>query len=108
MLPSAVPEFLIAAVDLAAPNSIRAHAGSGIVCGTLGNELTLAQATPILVHLRNRAIGSHGSLIVTHCPLEWKHELPLWGEPRPDWQLMRSVKTQLDPQNLFNPGRFIV
>ena len=38
----------------------------------------------------------------------WKHDLNIWGEPRGDLALMRAVKRELDPRDLFNPGRFLV
>ena len=29
----------------------------------------------------------------------------MWGRPGGDRELMRDVKTTLDPKNVFNPGR---
>ncbi|MCY3024334.1 MAG: FAD-binding oxidoreductase [Planctomycetota bacterium] len=31
-----------------------------------------------------------------------------FGPPRPEWALMRQIKAALDPQNIMNPGRFVV
>jgi glycolate oxidase FAD binding subunit len=86
----------------------RAHAGNGIVTGTTSADLTLADANRMLSELRAAAVAAQGNLVVTRCPTAWKQEIKLWGEPRGDWPLMRKVKNELDPRDLFNPGRFIV
>ena len=45
--------------------------------------------------------------MVLRCPTAWKAVLPIWGLPRGDAWLMRTVKEKLDPRRLFNPGRFV-
>jgi glycolate oxidase FAD binding subunit len=35
-------------------------------------------------------------------------ELPLWGAPSPNLELMRRIKHEFDPGNSLNPGRFVV
>jgi len=42
---------------------------------------------------------------VRRCPTAWKKDLPVWGRPTNDRDLMRRVKQTLDPRNVFNPGR---
>lgn len=108
MLASAVPDFLNDAVHIGTSSGLHAHAGSGIVHGQLPAGLTLAEASRMLNELRHRAVAAQGNLLITHCPIAWKRDLPIWGAPRGDWTLMRVVKQRLDPRDLFNPGRFVI
>jgi len=39
-------------------------------------------------------------------PVELKRAVNVWGEPRPDFALMRRVKQIFDPENILSPGRF--
>jgi len=36
-----------------------------------------------------------------------KRAINVWGSPREDQPLMQTVKSTLDPKNVFAPGRFI-
>jgi glycolate oxidase FAD binding subunit len=106
VLPSGLAEFLNPL-----PGDERsywqAHAGNGIVIGHLGSR-TEEEVARVLADLRRRAAATQGGVIVTRCPPKRKRELKVWGEPRGDWALMRRVKRELDPRDLFNPGRFVV
>lgn len=35
-------------------------------------------------------------------------DLPVWGAPPANLELMRRIKSEFDPENLLNPGRFVV
>ncbi len=39
-------------------------------------------------------------------PVELKRAVSVWGEARPDFELMRRVKQIFDPENVLSPGRF--
>ncbi|MFZ0821555.1 MAG: FAD-binding oxidoreductase [Candidatus Acidiferrales bacterium] len=39
-------------------------------------------------------------------PVELKRAVNVWGEARPDFELMRRVKHVFDPGNILSPGRF--
>jgi glycolate oxidase FAD binding subunit len=39
-------------------------------------------------------------------PVELKRAVNVWGEARPDFELMRRVKQIFDPGNILSPGRF--
>ena len=41
------------------------------------------------------------------CPTALKRRVNIWGLPRPDFALMRRVKSAFDPQNICAPGRFL-
>ena len=86
---------------------LHAHAGSGIVHGHLDGDLTLPRVAAMLKELNETAVRAEGNLVVPHCPVEWKRELPVWGRERGDLWLMRQVKDKMDPRHLFNPGRFL-
>lgn len=47
----------------------------------------------------------NSQIVIRRCPPERKKSLPIWGQPRPDWGLMRHIKRTLDPDDVFNPGR---
>ncbi len=106
VLPSRVAAF-VAEASAAHPDVLlHAHAGSGIVWGHVpAADLTAERASAILATLAARAADANGTVVVRRCPVDWKKVLPAWGQPRSDWELMRTVKRTLDPKNVFNPGR---
>jgi glycolate oxidase FAD binding subunit len=107
LLPAAVAEFCRYAAGLPEELLLLARAGSGIVRGHVGGDLTLERATVILNGLQERAVAAKGNVVLTQCPAAWKRSLPVWGAPRGDAWLMRRVKDALDPRGVFNPGRFM-
>lgn len=85
---------------------IQTHAGNGIIIGHV-RELTLDRAKKLIQSIQQETKKASGNVVITRCPAEWKPELPIWGTPRNDAFLMRTIKEKLDPQRIFNPGRFI-
>ena len=51
--------------------------------------------------------SENASASLPWCPLALKHSVNIWGPPRPDFALMRSLKSAFDPQDIFAPGRFL-
>jgi glycolate oxidase FAD binding subunit len=47
-------------------------------------------------------------LAVIGAPAHLRAELPLWGAPPANLELMRRIKREFDPGNMLNPGRFVV
>lgn len=88
-------------------STVVAHAGNGI----LYIELRPGDATPRLVEaiseLRRHAQEARGSLVVERCPVGLKRLISVWGEPGPDFYLMKHLKQQFDPQGTFARGRFL-
>jgi glycolate oxidase FAD binding subunit len=105
MLPSSVATFCRNANALPEAPLLQAHAGSGIVIGHVDAALTVEQARAMLEKLQTWT--GAGRVMVLHCPADWKAHLPIWGTPRPDWWLMRTIKEKFDPRRVFNPGRFV-
>src|SRR5215510_10110128 len=63
------------------------------------------EAVRALEQLRDKAENFGGSLIIERAPKEIKNEFDSWGNFGSTSQLMRRVKGQLDPQNIFSPGK---
>jgi glycolate dehydrogenase FAD-binding subunit len=61
---------------------------------------------PALATLRADVEKIGGSLVVLHRPSTLQ-AFDAWGTPGDSLALMKSVKRQLDPNNILNPGRFV-
>lgn len=105
LLASAVAAFCRHAESAAEGVQLQAHAGNGIVRGSFDHEPTRERVQAMLDPLRQSARAAQGNLIIAKCPADWKRTLPVWGEPRGDLWLMKTVKQKLDPAEIFNPGR---
>jgi glycolate oxidase FAD binding subunit len=106
LLPSATASFCLRAAALSDELLLQAHAGSGIVRGHFPASWTLERVQAVLQELLVAATAARGNLVVPLCPPAWKLMLPVWGTPRNDDWLMKTVKDKIDPRDLFNPGRF--
>jgi len=47
----------------------------------------------------------NAAVMLPWCPTALKRTVNIWGPPQPNLDLMRSLKTARDPQNIFAPGR---
>ncbi len=59
-----------------------------------------------LQHLRTVAESVGGSLVIESATEEIKLAVDAWGRRGSSENVMKRIKHQLDPQNLFSPGRF--
>jgi glycolate oxidase FAD binding subunit len=98
--PAAVAAFCGEADRLLDGGWLQAHAANGIVIGQTSSGEAVGR-------LRDLAAAADGHLVVTRCPAALKSAEFVWGPPRPQVALMRTVKEKLDPRRLFNPGRFV-
>jgi len=64
------------------------------------------EAVRALELLRGKVETLGGKLVLETAPLEIRNEFDAWGDFGSTAELQRRVKAQLDPQNLFSPGRF--
>jgi glycolate oxidase FAD binding subunit len=87
--------------------AVQAHAGNGIAYGhsTIPGDFSAVESA--LAELRSFAVSQRGNLVLRSCPVDWKTRLPVWGQPRGDAWLIRAIQRKLDPNGLWNPGRFI-
>jgi glycolate oxidase subunit GlcD len=66
------------------------------------------EAVRALEGLRQKAEAVGGHLVIESAPIEIKNEFDAWGGFGSAAELMKRVKSELDPQNLLSPGRFDV
>jgi glycolate oxidase FAD binding subunit len=107
LLPHAAAEFCRQMAILPEDLLLQAHAGSGVVVGHVEGDVTLERAAALAQGVLAAAAAGQGNAVLLKCPPAWKKALPVWVRPRGDAWLMRRVKEQLDPNRLFNPGRFV-
>jgi glycolate oxidase FAD binding subunit len=100
--PSATGKVLDALLRLDA--GILSYPTAGIAYGTWpagGVDATK------LRELRNLCTQERGSLVIERAPVDLKLAADVWGEARPDLQIMQRLKDQFDPKHTLNPGRFV-
>ncbi|MEA5523109.1 FAD-binding oxidoreductase [Limnoraphis robusta] len=78
------------------------HAGVGL--GVLRWETVHPEH---LLKLRNWCNNKGGFLSILDAPPDFKQQLEVWGYNGNALDLMRRIKQQFDPQNLFSPHRFV-
>ena len=115
ILPADVGAYLETAAAAARGAGVRlgalAHAGHGLVTlllATAGAETPPAAATAAtLAQCRDAARAKGGHLAIEWAPLGVREACPVWDPPGPAVEIMRRLKTRLDPQGVLNPGRFV-
>jgi len=85
----------------------QAGAGDGRVRVMARTPANYQEPVRVLERLRQRAENLGGSLVIEKAPVEIKHEIDSWGGFGSASELMKRVKTQLDPGNLLSPGRLL-
>jgi FAD/FMN-containing dehydrogenase len=88
------------------------HAGCGLTLANLfaepggrdGKGAVADAVRSLLAECRKAG----GNLVVLNAPVDRKGSLPIWGEPGSDLPLMKTIRAELDPSGLMNPGRFAV
>jgi glycolate oxidase FAD binding subunit len=74
-----------------------------ISCGGAPDVQRLARAAQN-VFRASAEIGAKAR--IEWAPVELKRAVNVWGDARPDFELMRRVKQVFDPENILSPGRF--
>jgi glycolate oxidase FAD binding subunit len=58
--------------------------------------------------LRRQCVETgRGALVLERAPLALKRRFDVWGEPPSSFELMRRLKSELDPNHILNPGRYL-
>ena len=52
--------------------------------------------------------GVRGSVVIERGPANLKNQVDAWGYRYKDLELMKQIKSRLDPLEILNPGRFVV
>jgi glycolate oxidase subunit GlcD len=87
----------------------RAGVGDGRLRASVSSKIEEGALVAELRRLRAAARGAGGALVVERAPCEVKRAVGAWGIPSgPFASLMRRVKKQLDPEDMFSPGRFAI
>jgi glycolate oxidase subunit GlcD len=84
----------------------QASLGDGRLRGTARTPVYHQEAVRALKFLRQKSENPGGSLVIDKAPIEIKQELDAWGNLGNGEELMKRIKRQLDPGNMFSPGRF--
>lgn len=58
--------------------------------------------------MRSFMAQREGYVIVENAPLSYRKEADVWGEKLPYQRLFTGIKHKFDPDNILNPGRFVV
>ncbi len=78
------------------------HAGSGLGMLRLDN---IDKA--VVERVRSHCQSHGGFLTVLAAPVAFKGQFDVWGYSGNALALMRKIKQQFDPENMFSPGRFV-
>lgn len=78
------------------------HAASGI------GKLQLRGDYELVAQMRSHCQQNQGFLTILDAPQAVKQQIDIWGYSGNALKTMQAIKNQFDPQNILNPGRFIV
>jgi len=89
--------------------ALSAHAGAGIVEAVLagGGRADATAVAGVLSEWRALVRATGGQALIESAPLAVKERVPVWDDPGPSLRIMQRIKSQLDPNGLLNPGRFV-
>jgi FAD/FMN-containing dehydrogenase len=51
------------------------------------------------------ALEHDGHVLLEKAPVEFKKRKDVFGPPSSAWEIMHRIKRELDPDNIFSPGR---
>lgn len=80
----------------------RVHASSGL------GQLQLNADYELVEQMRAYCQQHQGFLTILAAPKTFKQQVDIWGYQGNALKTMAEIKQQFDPQNILNPGRFLV
>ena len=85
--------------------------GNGVVYLTFSGfpdgDIPVQHVADTVTNLRDIAVNVGGNLIVESAPTALKGQIDIWGSVGRSFELMKAIKTRLDPIGLLNVGRFV-
>jgi len=84
-----------------------AQLGVGVVTLCLLQPRRAAEFSGLVRRLRQAGQDLGGTLVVEHCPWEFKSGIEAWGSAGDDFEAMRKLKEVWDPKGVLSPGRFL-
>jgi glycolate oxidase FAD binding subunit len=60
----------------------------------------------LLAEVQGILLGLAETVTILAAPPSWKHGIDVWGRLPEGFDVMRSLRTQFDPERTINPGRF--
>ena len=71
------------------------------------SDVPVQHVADTVANLRDAAASVGGNLIVESAPTTLKRQIDVWGPVSRSFELMKAIKTKLDPIGLLNVGRFV-
>ena len=110
-----VGDFLNIALEVNESASWRMRAmglmGNGVVYLAFSDfpngDVPVQAVADMVANLRDAAANVGGNLIVESAPTVLKRQIDVWGPVGRSFELMKAIKTKLDPIGLLNVGRFV-
>ncbi len=91
--------------------ALQVHSGSGICYLNLlldqAADGRTQKAVDFMSGLLAQSRKAGGNTVVQQAPSELKRQLKIWGETGSDFIAMKTLKENLDPNGVMNPGRFV-
>ncbi len=91
--------------------AIEAHIAGGVIRaawwaegGGPGDAKLLSETASTL---RKASANGGGTYVVEGATTAIKRAIEVWGEPGPDFAIMRNLKERFDPGRILSPGRFV-
>ena len=85
--------------------------GNGVVYVSFSDfpdsDVPVQHLADTVANLRDAAANVGGNLIVESAPTRLKRQIDVWGPVGRSFDLMKAIKTKLDPIGLLNVGRFV-
>ena len=85
--------------------------GNGVVYVSFSDfpdsDVPVQHLADTVANLRDAAANVGGNLIVESAPTGLKRQIDVWGPVGRSFDLMKAIKTKLDPIGLLNVGRFV-
>ncbi|HEV2196482.1 MAG TPA: FAD-binding oxidoreductase [Candidatus Acidoferrum sp.] len=106
---------LLQQLQVLADRASLTHAIIARACGVLyfallpnsGDPASLQRLSETTSRIFSLCASENASAFLPWCPTALKRSVNIWGPSRPDFALMRRLKSAFDPQSIFAPGRFL-